>query len=119
MLPYRWIMTEGIDHWSPARSRFLQTVNENHRRPGRIERLKPTKHCCVRVSSWIQDTRQPKPFRAFTRNQKCRGRIEISGKRKNVFVQCNSFGIQRIDELEARFPTGKANDRSNGRVDAA
>src|SRR5262245_14661256 len=93
MLSYPGVVAEGIDHGGPTRSCFLQAVNENHWCPRGIERLEPTKHRCVRIRSWIQDARQPKPFRAFTRNQKCRGRVEIGGKRKNVFVQCNSFRV--------------------------
>src|SRR5438552_9958778 len=37
MLPYRWVITEGVDHWRPARSCFLQAVNENNRRPRRVQ----------------------------------------------------------------------------------
>src|SRR5215475_5158477 len=92
-LSYPGIVAKGINHGGPARSCFLQAVNENHRRPRGIERLEPTKHCCVCICSWIQDTRQPKPFGTFTRNQKCRGRVEIGGKREDVFVQCDSFRV--------------------------
>src|SRR6476646_10363659 len=27
MFPYRWVVTQGVDHWRPARACFLQAVN--------------------------------------------------------------------------------------------
>src|SRR5262249_1972449 len=92
MLPYRCILTKGVDHWSPARSCFLQSVNENHRRLCRIELLQPSQHRCVCIGFRIHDTREAKPFGAFTSDQECRRRIKISGKRKGLPVQCDSFG---------------------------
>src|SRR5438552_9988945 len=93
MLPYRWVVTEGIDHWRPTRSCFLQAVNENHGRPRGIELLQPRKHCCIRIGFRVHDPREAKSFRAFTSDQECRRRIEISGKRKSLFVQRDSFGV--------------------------
>src|SRR5215831_17496533 len=93
MLSYPAIITKGSHHGDPARSCLLQAVNEDHWRPRTIEWLESTKDCCICIRSWIQDTRQPEPLRSFTRNQKCRGRVEIGGKRKNMFVQCDSFRV--------------------------
>src|SRR5262249_39715551 len=86
MLSYPRVVAKGIDHWCPARSSFLQAVDENHRRPRWIELLQPTKHCCVRISSRIHDTREPNPFRTFPSDQECRRRMKIGGKRKDLFV---------------------------------
>src|SRR6266566_1452062 len=91
MLPYRWVMTEGVDHWGPARSCFLQAVNENHGRPRGIELLQPSQHRCICIGSRVHDTREAKPFGTFTSNQECRRRIKIGGKWKNLFVQRDSF----------------------------
>src|SRR5437667_4429570 len=92
-LAYYGVVPQRVDHRRPARACFLQAMNKNHRRSSWIVLLQPTKHCCVRIRCWIHDTRQPEPFGAFTRNQECRGSIEISGKRKNLFIQCDSFGV--------------------------
>ena len=40
--PYDVIIAERVDHRGPARSSFLQTVHENHRRPRGIELLQPS-----------------------------------------------------------------------------
>src|SRR4029453_4102628 len=93
MLPDRWVMTEGVDHWRPARSCFLQTVNENHGRPRGIELLQPSQHGCIRIGSRVHDAREAKPLRAFTSNHDCRWRIKISGKRKGLLIQRDSFGV--------------------------
>ena len=93
MLPNRWVMTEGVDHWRPAGSCFLQAVNENHRRPRGIELLQPSQHRCICIGSRVHDTRETKPFGTFTSNQDCRGRIKIGRKRKNLFVQRDSFSV--------------------------
>jgi hypothetical protein len=118
MLPYRWVMTERVNHWRPARSCFLQAVNENHGGPRGIELLQPGKHCRICIGFRVHDTREPKPFRTFTSDQERRGRIKISCKRKGLLVQRDSFGVQRIDELQARFVAGEADDRGDRRVDA-
>src|SRR5438876_4483052 len=93
MFSYLGVIAEGVDHGGPARSCFLQAVNENHGRSRRIKLLQLTKHCCIGIGSRIDDTRERKPFGAFTSNQECRGRIKVGGKRKDLFVQSNSFGV--------------------------
>src|SRR5215469_5164381 len=93
MLSYRGIIAKGVHHWRPARSSFLQAVNENHRRPRRIELLQAGKQCCICICSWIEDTRQPKPFRTFTSEQERRRRIKISRERKGLVVQCDAFCV--------------------------
>ncbi|KAG0505587.1 MAG: hypothetical protein Udaeo_10640 [Candidatus Udaeobacter sp.] len=93
MPPYRWVMPKGVNHWRPARSCFLQAVNENHGRSSGIELLQPGKHCCICIGFRVQDAREAKPFRAFTSDQECRRRIKISGKRKGLLVQRDSFRV--------------------------
>ena len=39
MLSYPRVVVKGVDHWCPARSSFLQPVNENHRGTLGIELL--------------------------------------------------------------------------------
>src|SRR4030095_8751626 len=93
MFSYRGIVAKGIDHWRPARSSFLQSVNEDHGRTRGIELLQAGKHCGICIGFRVHDPREPKPFRAFTSNQERRRRIKISGKRKGLLVQCDSFGV--------------------------
>src|SRR5690349_8327221 len=69
MLPYRWVMTERVDHWRPAGSCFLQAMNENHGRPRGIELLQPGQHCCISIGFRVHDPRQTKPFGTFTSDQ--------------------------------------------------
>src|SRR5262249_61632412 len=69
MLSYPRGVAKGIDHWCPARSSFLQAVDENHRRPRWIELLQPAKHCCVRISSPIHDRRETTPSRPYQSKQ--------------------------------------------------
>src|SRR5262249_22747190 len=93
MLSYGGVIAKGIDHWRPARSRFLQAVNENYRRPRRIELLQPGKQRRIAVGFRVQDSRKPKPFWSFTSNQHRRRRIKISSKRKGLSVQRDSFSV--------------------------
>src|SRR6476660_9937080 len=86
MLPYRWVVPKGVNHWRPAGSCFLQAVNENNRRPLGIELLQPGQHRCICIGFRVHDPREAKPFRAFTSDQKCSRRIKISSKRKSLFV---------------------------------
>src|SRR6266496_1491211 len=55
MLPYRWVMTKGVDHWCPTRACFLQAVNENHGRPRGIELLQPSQHRCICIGPRVHD----------------------------------------------------------------
>jgi len=54
------------------------------------------------------------PFASDQQRSRC---IKISGERKALLVQCDAIGIQRIDELQARFAPGEADDPGNRRGD--
>src|ERR1700730_12257822 len=104
MLSYPRIIAEGVDHWRPARSGFLQAVNENHRRPRTIELLQLPQHRSVCVLLRVEDPREAESLRPLSRDQHCGWRAKIDGQRESSFANCNPLRLHRLHKQPDRSP---------------
>src|SRR5262245_22331849 len=84
MLADPGIIAERVDHRRPARSCFLQAMNEDHRRTRGIVLLQPAKHGCICIGSRVDDSREPKPFRVFTSYQERARRIKSAASGRSL-----------------------------------
>src|ERR1700730_12179098 len=103
MLPDPWVVAKGVNHRCPARRRFLQAVNENHRSPCGIEWLQLSQSGRVRVPLWIYHLRKSEPLRSLARDQHRGWRAKIDSQRKIAFAQGNSLRLEWINKLKVRF----------------
>ena len=110
MPPDPGIVAERVDHRGPARSSFLQTVNENHRGASWIEllQLSQPRRICV-FCGFIRRENPSRSGRSRAINIAV-GALRSIANGKLAFADSNALRLQWIDKLKLRSLVRKFND---------